>query len=360
MFDSGRPPSEPQSVTTFPLERPGLRRRRREPSVGMPLQPLYYAGPENALAGFLGQADPELLLEGAKPLLIVGPPGSGKTAIALHLGCRLGISTIWKVDQPIQSEGQRESSSPVSTPSSPAPSSKELSRRVAYHPAAELARGYATAIDHDALPAWRREIDDVPVLILDDLQFIADKSSAQTELAMRLDAREAAGRVTVITCRRLPTEIHGLRSALVSRTLPGLTVTLQVPANQSRRMLLRELMIGELPEVQPEQIAMLDAGLESNLPARALAAAVKQVSLWCRMNESSVDEQAIQAAINQIASRPQVSVKAITTAVARHLGVRSAELRSGSRRHHLVRARSLAMYLSRQMTQLSLTHIGDA
>lgn len=308
--------------------------------------PQFHCDDANRLAGFVGSHDPATLLDLARPLLITGSPGTGKTSLAGHLAARIGFLPVWN------ETGQTVSS-------------KSLAERIRVQAATEFAREFATAIDCKDMPGFRRRFDQTPIMVIDDLHAIAEKPAAQDELAMRLDARDriagdAGPRVTIITCRLLPTEIRGLRSSLVSRTLPGLTVPLHPPTGTTRRLILRELMIARLPDVLPEQISMLDAGLEPGLPVRALDAAVKQIAMWCRMNEAAVDQAAIQSAIDQGATRKPVCIKEITTAVARHLGVKSSDMRSGSRRQNIVRARSLAMWLSRRMTNESLTQIGDA
>lgn len=389
----------PATVTSFPIERPVLRRRRRQADLVRTILPLFHCGPENRLAGYVGMLPPEALLDIARPLLVVGPPGSGKTSLSLHVAKRMATCEVWSLDRNEgPSEGQaggdeaaapgknavfaaseRSADSEVdgdqhaeettawpeddaesTQPSFRELTSRALADRVFYQPAVDFARQFATSIDSRHMPAFRKQIDSVPIWVLDDLHLIADKTPAQEELILRIDAREASGLVTLVTCRRLPTEIRGLRTGLASRTLPGLTVPLQAPAGDARRLILRELMLAHLGDASTEQVAMLDTGLDSNLPVRLLEAAVRQASVWCRMNDAAADASAMQVAIDHVGGRQSVSIRDITTAVARQLGVKSTEMRSGSRRQNIVRARSLAMLLARQMTDESLTSIGDA
>lgn len=375
------------NVTSFPLERPVLRRRRRQNDAVRTILPLFTCGPENRLAAYVGKLPPEAVLDIAHPLLIVGSPGVGKTSLALHVAKRLAGHPVW---------ADRNTESPSTNPSDPTPhtaiepaetvthsaasaasadreagsslnskdlgqlTSRELADRVLYQPAIDFARQFAASIDSRHMPAFRKQIDLVPIWLLDDLHLIAEKGPAQEELVLRIDARQAAGLVTIITCRRLPTETRGLKSTLASRTLPGLTVPLQPPAGEARRLILRELMLAHLGDTTTELTAMLDEGLDANLPARMLEAAVRQAALWCRMNDATPDKAAIQVAIDHVGGRETVSIRDITTAVARQLGVRSTDMRSGSRRQKIVQARALAMFLARQMTNQSLTSIGDA
>ncbi|SMP73166.1 chromosomal replication initiator protein [Neorhodopirellula lusitana] len=343
-----------QSVSSFALERPSLRRRRRENPVVRPVTPLFYYGRENRLAGYVCDRSVEPLLEIARPLLLVGRSGVGKTALALHLAQRIGIDTVW--------DSLTAETEPLATGDTPTAgvTSKVLSARVLYQPAIDFAREFASSIDSKDMPRMRARLDDAVVWVIDDLHAIADKAPAQAELAARLEARDAAGRITIVTCRRLPSEIRGLRPALVSRTLPGLTVTLHPPEGETRAAILRELVLSHLPESDPDSWRLLDGGLQSCVTVRELEAAVKQISLWCRMNESPICPEAIESAVGKINEKEEISIKSITTGVARQLGVKSSEMRSGTRRQNIVRARSLAMYLSRQLTDSSLTQIGDA
>lgn len=346
----------PPAVSSFPLEHPTLRRRRRETPVVRPVTPLFYYGRENRLAGYVCDQSVSPLLEIARPLLLVGPSGVGKTALALHLAQRIGIDSIW--DQITDSQSQADSAG--YSGATAGITSQVLSSRVIYQPAIDFAREFASSIDSKDMPRMRKRLDEACVWVIDDLHLIADKAPAQEELAGRLEARDAAGRITIVTCRRLPSEIRGLRPPLVSRTLPGLTVELRPPAGEARKAILRELIMAHMPDAEPDTWGLLDGGLPNDVSARELESGVKQVAMWCRMHASPVCAEAMQFAGGRAASQESISIKSITSAVARQLGVKSSEMRSGSRRQNIVRARSLAMWLSRQLTDSSLTHIGDA
>ncbi|MCM2373206.1 helix-turn-helix domain-containing protein [Aporhodopirellula aestuarii] len=359
--------ASPPAVSSFALERPTLRRRRREPPVVRAVTPLFYYGAENRLAGYVCDQSISPLLEIARPLLLVGPSGVGKTALALHLAQRIGIDSVWDSltdpanyphEQSHEQVGEAGGSGAGSATTNI--TSKVLSSRVLYQPAVDFAREFASSIDSKDMPRMRKKLDEACVWVIDDLHLIADKTPAQEELAARLEARDAAGRITIVTCRRLPSEIRGLRPPLVSRTLPGLTVELRPPQGETRKAIIRELMLAHLPDADPDTWALLDGGLQSCVTVRELEAGVKQVAMWCRMNDASVCPEAFQSVVGESGEADTISIKSITSAVARQLGVKSSEMRSGSRRQNIVRARSLAMWLARKLTDSSLTHIGDA
>ncbi len=317
-------------VTSFPLERPAVRARRRDVRLTPASLPYFIAGEPNRLVAFVGSGEVSAF-EFGNPILLIGPSGAGKTAIALHLAAR--------------------HASESSVDGEPA--------RVVHLPAIDFARQYAEAVAADDLPPLRAEISDVPILVIDDLHLIADKPAAQDELAMRIESRIAAGSAMIVTCRRLPSEIRGLRPLLVSRVLPGLTISIALPCGASRLQLLRELSMHFGLDIESGLLDILHEGLDPNLPARGLESALKQVSLWCRMHDSPPSMEAVQSAIDKIGKTEEVSLASITNAVARYFRMRASELRSSSRKQNLVRARSLAMLIARRMTGKSMHQIGE-
>ena len=175
--------------------------------------PYFVAGDENRLAAYVCQSDAVIQL--AQPLLVIGPPGCGKTAIALHLAAKLTAN---------MNLGGEASA-------------------VKYLTSSDFAREYADAVAADDLQHLREMIHEAPILILDDVHTIAGKSAAQDEISMRLDRRFAAGKPTILTSKRLLSETRGIRSQLASRAVMGLTIPIQLPTGESRRVLLRELAI---------------------------------------------------------------------------------------------------------------------
>jgi chromosomal replication initiator protein len=188
---------------------------------------------------------------------------------------------------------------------------------------------------------------------------IHDKPAAQDELGSRIDARTQDDRPTVLTSRRLPTEIRGMRPLLASRTVPGLTIPLSIPCGETRLQLLRELCACHELDLNSSMIQWLDQRLDSRLPARMLEAAVKQIVLWSRMHEQNPTMEALEHAIQVVGSEEEVGIAEIASSVAKYFRLRQSDLRSSSRKQNLVRARSLAMFLGRRLTSKSMQQIGE-
>src|SRR5690606_28759594 len=134
-----------------------------------------YAGPENRLAAFVCGSG-EAIAQRGNPLLLVGPSGSGKSALAATLAA---------------AEVERQGRG-----------------RLVRLTAVDFARRYAEAVDGDDLTHFRDPLDEADVLLVEDVHLIADKVAAQEELAGRIALRTDLARVTLITCRRMPTEIR--------------------------------------------------------------------------------------------------------------------------------------------------------
>ncbi len=329
-------------VQSIPLRQPRTvysQPGRNQPQ-SHPLLPVFFAGEENRFAAFVcnessgnavvGQSSDAAGLSPAEIaemgiVLLVGPTGCGKSALAHHLATR------WL------------------TAGSPLLSIT----------ATDFARQYARAVDSDQLNQLRSDFQAAEVVLVDDVHQMVDKPAAQEELAARVEARVADRRPTLLTCRRLPTQLPGIRPLLASRMLPGLTVPIRLPGPAAARAIVAGLIQRIGLELAADDQQLLAAGLPQDVTARQIEGVLKHLELWCRMRSSPPTVTGIREALSSIDSLVDVSTDKISKAIARRYKLKLADLKSETRRQEVVRARSLAMYLSRQLIGTSYDKIGQ-
>lgn len=314
------------TLDTIELLQPSSTHRRQKGGEGTALLPHFIAGPENAFALFVCRQQESISLRG-NPLLLVGPTGCGKTTLAMTIAT-------------LELEQHNGDASML------------------YLPAADFARNYTNALSADDLEHFRERTDSIDLLVIDDVHSIAEKPSSQEELAARLESRDRRGMPSILTCRRLPSEFRGIRPLLASRMLPGLTVSLRLPGQEARQAIIEQLCQKNSLKIDPDWIDLLCRGLPDSLSVRRLAAVVNHLRLLDE-NKKPIDAVAIQAAITVASGGNEPTIGAIAKAVARRFQLKTAELKSSTRRQQVVRARALAMYLGRQLTASSLQQIGE-
>lgn len=333
-------PGVQQIILRHPREIRG--QQNRHATASNPLLPVFFAGEENRFAAFVcGANDGNVddfrdALASMGPTLLVGPSGAGKSTIANHLAAKL-------LDH-------------IAANPTPTQMSKPLA--LLSMPAIDFARLYARAVDSDDITQFRTDLQTAPVLVIDDVHLMIDKGAAQDELAARLESRSTASLPTILTCRRLPTQVPGLRPLLVSRMLPGLTVPIRLPGPEAIRMIVTALAERRDLLLRQEDIDLLCGGLPTEIPARQVDSMVRHLELWCRMKASRPTMIAIREAIASLVPTTEISTDKVAKVIARRYKLRLSELKSDTRRQEVVRARSLAMFLSRQLTGSSYDKIG--
>ncbi len=284
---------------------------------------LFLAGPENQLAGVAVHS----LLGGdcllSSPVVFSGPPGSGKTHLAT------GLVGIW-----------RQRSGP---------------RSAVYVPAVDFAHEWTDAIEAQATEEFHRRYRYCGLLVIDDIDVLASKQAVQQELLHTIDATESNGGRMVLTCTTFPAQVAGLLPALESRMVGGLVVPLALPGPDTRLAAVIRFARTRGIDLPREAAILLAEGLPG--PLAGLWAAVLHLEMSARVGTGAISEGAVR---NYLAEhcKPEPSLRDIAAATARQFSLRLADLRSPSRRHLVVVARDVAMYLARNLTDRSFEQIG--
>ncbi len=211
-----------------------------------------------------------------------------------------------------------------------------------------------SALDGQTLSAWRAQVRGCDLLVLEDLGQLAGKATAQQELIHMLDDLAARDAMVVVTARWLPQQIVALQAGLKSRLMAGLSVPLALPGPGARRTIVEQLAEARGLTLPKGALAALASG--PNVPVTALHGAIRQLELATRVAALHGDDLSRLAERHSPPDSPALAD--IARATAKHFGLTLADLKSPSRRQAVVAARSVAIYLTRLLTQTSLEQIG--
>jgi chromosomal replication initiator protein len=290
----------------------------------------FIGGPENSLI--------QLALEAAvsscryNPILLYGLPGVGKSHL-LHL-----LAAQYQSKQDLTKQ-------------------KTDCNSVLSITGADFARAITAARELDALDDLRTKHRSVDWLILDDLQDIADKGYAQTELLHTIDERIKSQRQVLVVSRVSLAEFGTLLAGLKSRLACGLTLSVAKPEAAARRAIVDQFAADLSLELPAEVRDLLVH--PSRQHARRLETVSQLKGLLLELSLSS--ERTVAAAqrvLAQSAAEIRFSTRQITTLTARHFRLKTTDLTGPSRRQATVLARGIAIYLVRKLTTLSLAEIG--
>ena len=216
------------------------------------------------------------------------------------------------------------------------------------------------AIRHGTTQEFRQRYRKADILLVDDIQFIAGKESTQEEFFHTFNSLYESKRQIVLTSDRPAKDIATLEERLLTRFEWGLTADIQPPDFETRLAIIRrkaELLDITIPENVCEYIANR---LKNNI--RQLEGTVKKMKAYHLLNGQAPSITTAQAAISDVINNDQptpFTVEKIIEEVARTFGVTSDEIRSAKRSANISKARQMAMYVVREITQLPTEAIGN-
>ncbi len=209
--------------------------------------------------------------------------------------------------------------------------------------------------------AFRRKYRRMDVLLIDDIQFLSGKERIQEEFFHTFNALYEARKQIVMTCDRPASEIKNLENRLVSRFEWGLTADLQLPDFETRMAILKkksEAMSYNLPD---NVVQFLARRIRSNI--RRLEGALIRVASFASLTGTDLTLDVVEDLLREVLneeSKQNVNIDQIQKKVAEHYDIRIADMKSKRRPESIAFPRQIAMFLSRQMTDHSLSAIGEA
>jgi chromosomal replication initiator protein len=233
--------------------------------------------------------------------------------------------------------------------------------RVAYVSSEKFTNEYIDGIQNNQLAKFRKRYRQTDVLLIDDIQFLAGKERIQEEFFHTFNTLHESHKQIVLTCDRPASEIQNLEHRLVSRFEWGLVTDLQPPDVEMRLAILQKkakVMGAELPE---EIMNFLANRIRTNI--RRLEGALIRVASYASLTGKKVTLEVVEGLLREILheeGRHTINVEVIQKRVAEHFDIRLADMTSKRRPENIAFPRQIAMFLSRQMTDGSLSTIGEA
>lgn len=231
--------------------------------------------------------------------------------------------------------------------------------KVKYVSSETFANDFINSIQNKTAEEFRQEYRNVDLLLVDDIQFFAEKEATQEEFFHTFNALYNEGKQIVLTSDRLPNEIPKLQERLVSRFAWGLSVDITPPDLETRTAILRKKAAAERLEIPDDTLSYIAGQIDSNI--RELEGALVRVQAFAAMNSEDISTSLAADALKTLKSgkgHPQLSILQIQEEVAKYYHIQLKDIKGKKRVKSIVVPRQIAMYLARELTDNSLPKIG--
>ncbi|MGY1637103.1 chromosomal replication initiator protein DnaA [Geodermatophilus sp. SYSU D00742] len=231
--------------------------------------------------------------------------------------------------------------------------------RVRYVSTEEFTNEFINLVHSGRAEDFRRRYRDIDFLLIDDIQFLERAERTQEEFFHTFNTLHNASKQIVITSDRAPKKLTTLEDRLRTRFEWGLITDVQAPDLETRIAILRKKAYGERLQVPDQVLEFIASKVQTNI--RELEGALIRVTAFASLNKQQVDLPLAELVLKDLISDeqgPQITAAIIMAATAEYFSVTMEELQGSNRSRTLVNARQIAMYLCRELTELSLPRIG--
>lgn len=234
--------------------------------------------------------------------------------------------------------------------------------RVRYVSSEEFTNEFINSIRDGKGDAFRKRYREMDILLVDDIQFLASKESTQEEFFHTFNTLHNANKQIVLSSDRPPKQLVTLEDRLRNRFEWGLITDVQPPELETRIAILRKKAVQEQLNAPPEVLEFIASRISRNI--RELEGALIRVTAFASLNRQPVDVGLTEDVLKNLIpgggedTAPEITATDIMAATADYFGLNVEDLCGSSRSRVLVTARQIAMYLCRELTDLSLPKIG--
>jgi len=232
--------------------------------------------------------------------------------------------------------------------------------RVRYVSTEEFTNDFINSIRDDKASVFQRRYRDLDVLLVDDIQFLENKERTQEEFFHTFNTLYNANKQIVISSDRPPKQLTTLEDRLRSRFEWGLITDIQPPELETRIAILRKKAAQDKLNAPDDVLEYIASKISSNI--RELEGALIRVTAFASLNRQPVDMGLAEIVLRDLIpdqAGPEITASTIMAQTASYFSLTLEDLCGTSRSRVLVNARQIAMYLCRELTELSLPKIGQ-
>ena len=232
------------------------------------------------------------------------------------------------------------------------------SANICYASAEKFTNEMITSLRNDRMTSFRDRFRSVDVLLIDDIQFIAQKERTQEEFFHTFNALHENMKQIVIASDRPPKELAEIEDRLRSRFEMGLIADIQPPDLETKVAILQKKAESEQVTLPADVALFVASNVRTNV--RELEGAMTRLIAWCQLNHMEITLASTQQCLKQFIDMQvrKITIEAIQRAVSENFGMRIVDLKQKNNSRNVVVPRQIAMYLAKQMTEASLPEIG--
>ena len=234
------------------------------------------------------------------------------------------------------------------------------SMKVLYTTSEKFTNEIINSIQNKTTEAFRQKYRNIDCLIIDDIQFLKGKEQTQVEFFHTFNALKDANKQIIISSDRPPREIETLEDRLRSRFDQGLTADIQPPDLETRMAILRTKAASDNIQMPNDVITLLATNIATNI--REIEGAYTKIVAYTSLMDMPITVETAQKVLtdmgNSIKTRT-ITFEGITKVVAEHYNIKQDELFNKKRTQNIAHPRQVAMYLCRELADLSYPKIGE-
>jgi chromosomal replication initiator protein len=239
----------------------------------------------------------------------------------------------------------------------------EIKRRmphaaICYVSSEKFTNDMINSLRYDKMTSFRDKFRNVDVLLIDDIQFLAQKERTQEEFFHTFNALHESMKQIVIASDRPPKELAEIEDRLRSRFEWGLIADIQPPDLETKVAILQKKAESEQVVLPIDVALFIASNVRTNV--RELEGAMTRLIAWCNLNHMEVTLATTQQCLKQFIDMQvrKITIESIQRAVAEQFGMKVSDLKQKNNSRNVVVPRQIAMYLAKQMTEASLPEIG--